>query len=134
LVSDTAHGHGGAGYDAISFVGSTLWLAGGGGGGIVGYNSGVTGGAGGSGVGGDGGYSNPLTSPTNAVANTGSGGGGAGGFNTTRNGGSGSAGRVIIRYPGDQIASGGIVTTATIDGVTYTIHTFLSSGTFTLPA
>jgi hypothetical protein len=34
--------------------------------------------------------------------------------------------------PPPPIATGGIVTTYTSDGVTYTVHTFLASGTFTL--
>jgi hypothetical protein len=57
----------------------------------------------------------------------GGGGGGRTGNNTGGNGGSGGSGIVIIRYLGDQRATGGTITSS--GG--YTIHTFTSSGTFT---
>lgn len=50
---------------------------------------------------------------------------------TSYTGGGGSNGQVIIRYPGAQVGTGGTVTTATIGGVSYTIHTFTAGGTFT---
>jgi hypothetical protein len=61
------------------------------------------------------------------VANTGSGGGGVfSGYGGTGNGGSGV---VIIRYPiGTANCTGGTITNA--GG--FTIHTFTSSGTFTV--
>ena len=59
----------------------------------------------------------------NGAANT----GGGGGVNNT----AGGSGVVILRYKGSQRGTGGTVTTATISGQLYTIHTFTSSGTFT---
>jgi hypothetical protein len=38
---------------------------------------------------------------------------------------------VIIAYPGAQRATGGTVTSYSSGGITYTVHTFNSSGTFT---
>jgi hypothetical protein len=47
-------------------------------------------------------------------------------------GGSGSSGIVIISYSGtDQIGTGGTVSTYTSGNVTYWVHSFTSSGTFT---
>lgn len=85
------------------------------------------GGAGGTGGGGAGG-SSPSGAGVHATANTGGGGGGAG--SGTNIGGNGGSGIVIIRYLGTQKATGGTITSS--GG--YTIHTFTSSGTFTLSA
>jgi len=60
----------------------------------------------------------------------GGGGGGGGYYNPTLyqyNGGSGGSGIAIIRYPGNQRATGG---TTVITSGGYTVHTFLSSGNF----
>jgi hypothetical protein len=38
---------------------------------------------------------------------------------------------VIVSYPGSQRATGGTVTSFTSGGITYTVHSFTSSGTFT---
>ena len=109
------------------------WLAGGGGGGLYGYPNmshlPETRGAGGGGAGGHGG--SPVVDATNAVQSTGSGGGGSG--HTGRNGGNGGSGIVVVRYQIGSIqtakATGGNV--SFYDGKT--IHTFTSSGTFTVP-
>jgi hypothetical protein len=64
--------------------------------------------------------------------NTGSGGSGsdqrATGYTRAGNGGSGV---VVLAYLGGVRASGGTITTFTLNGYTYTSHTFTSSGTFT---
>lgn len=62
------------------------------------------------------------------VVNTGSGGGGG----RSGAGGAGGSGVVIIRYQSAaQIATGGTVTSYTSGGLTYWVHKFNSSGTFT---
>ena len=124
------------------------YLGGGGGGAVTAGQRGsaYNGGPGGSGinlstfglgtlaVGGDGGGYNTAptkqTNGANAAANTGNGGGGAnGGDGPSINvrGGNGGSGIVVIRYKGDQIATGGTVTQT----LNYTTHTFTSNGTFT---
>lgn len=115
--------------------GSGSWVAGGGGGkGSTGSQPG-----GGSGYeitwrgfsevfasGGRGGVYSPESNGSTGAANTGNGGGGSG-----RGGGmSGGSGIVMIRYAGDQAATGGSITTS--GG--YTIHTFTSTGTFSITA
>ena len=108
-------GPGGAGQSS-SISGTSVTYAGGGGGGSNGGSQG-SGGAGGGGSGPGG----------NGTANTGGGGGTAG--NSV--GGSGGSGIVILRYQiGQQAvkASGGTISYASGK----TIHTFTSSGTFTV--
>ena len=61
-----------------------------------------------------------------AGANTGGGGGGGSHYNSNNAGGAGGSGIVIIRYLGRQRATGGTV--SSLNG--YTIHTFLTNGTF----
>jgi hypothetical protein len=62
----------------------------------------------------------------------GAGGGGANGNYRGAAGGAGSAGVVIIRYKtGTMTATGGSITVRTIAGISYTIHTFATVGTFT---
>lgn len=61
-----------------------------------------------------------------AGANTGGGGGGGSHYNSNNAGGAGGSGIVIIRYFGRQRATGGVV--SSLNG--YTIHTFLTNGTF----
>jgi len=136
-------GAGGAGSPAVSGTpasggsgivntinGTTTYYAGGGGGGAryPGYGNGGVGGAGG---GGAGGASGPGT---NGTAYTG-GGGGGGGFNngpgTSYGGGTGGSGIVILRYPGSQRASGGnAISTITVSGSNFTVHTFTATGAF----
>ena len=107
------------------------WLAGGGGGGLYGLNPTnnlpQTRGAGGGGAGGNGG--SPPVNATHAVVSTGGGGGGSG--NEPHGGGHGGSGIVVLRYKIAQLetkrATGGVVSFANGQ----TIHTFLSSGTFT---
>jgi hypothetical protein len=100
---------------------------GGGGGGAVGVTTGGAGLNAGSAGGGGSPGAQTNTPGGNAGANTGGGGGGGSHYNLTNAGGNGGSGIVIIRYPGPQNATGGTVTTVGTD----TVHTFLSSGTFT---
>jgi hypothetical protein len=134
-------GDGGAG-KLSTIDGNNYYYAGGGGGGNH-FSSGGTGGQGGGG----GGASNPTytagpggsggrnaggagapatTVGGNGGTNTGGAGGGGGGGQTS-NGGNGGSGIVIVRYLGPVRGSGGTITST--GG--YTVHTFLSSGTFT---
>lgn len=100
---------------------------GGGGGGAVGTTTGGSGLNAGSAGGGGSPNSQTNTPGGSAGANTGGGGGGGSHYNATNAGGNGGSGIVIIRYPGPQNATGGTITTVGTD----TVHTFLSSGTFT---
>jgi hypothetical protein len=130
--SGAVGGNGGAGI-AKTITGSTVYYGGGGGGGASVTTSGAAGGSGGSGGGGAGAAANNGvdTAGSAGTANTGGGGGGASGGGP--GGGSlsayaGGSGVVIVRYPGAQRATGGTISSA--GG--YTIHTFTSSGTFTI--
>jgi hypothetical protein len=97
--------------------GASVTYGGGGAGGSI-----IAGGTGGAGGGANGGYG----AGGGGAANTGGGGGGGGPDNV---GGAGGSGIVIVRYvTGTAQGSGGTITT----GGGYTIHTFTSSGTFTL--
>ena len=119
-------GNGGEGY-LSSINGTPTYYAGGGGGGKD-DNGGYVG-SGGAGGGGGGGYNN--VAGIAGTVNTGGGGGGGGGYYGTSSyvGGAGGKGIVIIRYLTTHgSASGGTITT---DGL-YTVHTFNSSGTFTV--
>lgn len=59
------------------------------------------------------------------------GGGGCGGDSDyIKEGGAGGSGVAIIRYPAPQRATGGSVTTATIDGTDYIIHTLSATEVF----
>lgn len=109
-------------------VGASFTYGGGGGGG---GGSGGGGAAGGTGGGGTGGSSSPAATP--GIANTG--GGGGGGFDNTA-GAAGGSGIVEINYPTGSIigATGGTITIVIIGGVSRTVHTFKSSGMFTIPA
>jgi hypothetical protein len=118
-------GSGGAG-SASSITGTSVTRAGGGGG--AGGNSGGSGGAGGGGSGGAVISGSPNGQP--GTVNTG-GGGGGGSVNAaqTNFGGSGVA---IVRYASaSQRGTGGTVTSYSDAGITYFVHTFNSSGTFT---
>ncbi|GAB6125037.1 glycine-rich domain-containing protein [Humidesulfovibrio idahonensis] len=112
-------GAGGAGISS-SISGTATNYAAGGGGAI--NNASGTVGAGGLGGGGTG--AAPGGSGGNGTANTGSGGGGNSTGGTL---GSGASGVLILRYPGVQKGTGGVVTSS--GG--YTIHTFTTSDTFT---
>lgn len=117
----------------------------GGAGGIGGGGGGALGDTGVAGKGGQGGGSalnagvNGSRGPNNAWANvpggsaganTGGGGGGGSHYNSNNAGGAGGSGIVIIRYLGRQRATGGVV--SSLNG--YTIHTFLTDGTFSTAA
>jgi len=65
---------------------------------------------------------------THATAYTGGGGGGQGGRAQTSSGYNGGSGKVIIRYAGGTIATGGSISYS--GGYTY--HTFTSAGTFSI--
>ena len=117
-------GNGGNGGNGISssISGSVLIYGGGGGGDIYGVGTGGTGGTGGGGNGSGSGGGN-----LNATFYGGGGGGGVTGIPS----GSGGSGIVIISYTSaTQIATGGTVTTS---GGNF-IHTFTSSGTFSISA
>ena len=126
-------GVGGAGR-AIYINGLTpSYFSGGGGGGPDNsINQTAAGGIGGGGAG-------KLTTGDNGTSNTGGGGGGAG-ASSSANGGSGGSGIIIVRYPGSIIASAGGNTITSFtgdgvvgdDGVTQQVHTFTSSGSFSL--
>lgn len=105
-----------------SITGSAVTRAGGGGGGIDGATNGA-GGTGGGGAGSAGGNGADATV-------YGSGGGGAGGNGADNRGGHGSPGIVIVSYVTADYGTctGGTITT---DGAN-TVHTFTSSGTFTV--
>lgn len=122
-------GKGGNGYTS-SISGSSVVYAGGGGGACqhLGSSS-CSAGAGGIGGGGAGG--NSGSAGTAGIINTGGGGGGGSsvGAGAGAAGGAGGSGIIIISYPtGSMNATGGTITTS--GG--YTIHTFTSSGTFTV--
>lgn len=117
-------GNGGNGL-ASSITGVSVTYAGGGGGGRS-AGSLSTGGTGGGGNGG--GSSTPATAGT---VNTGGGGGGGGGTGAGAVSAAGGAGVVAIRYlTGALTATGGSITTSG----SFTIHTFNSTGTFTVTA
>ena len=119
-------GNGGVGL-SNSITGSAVYYAGGGGGGEV--FGGAVAGSGGTGGGGN---SNKNAAGSNGVANTGGGGGGGSITDSPfayNNGGNGGSGVVVISYPtGSITATGGTITTSGGN----TIHTFTSSGTFTV--
>ena len=102
---------GGAGLSS-SITGTATFYAGGGAGGTAGAATGVGGVGGGGNIG------------VSGTANT---GGGGGGSNPSSSGAAGGSGIVILSYFGAQRGTGGTVTSA--GG--YTIHSFLTSGTFT---
>jgi len=118
-------GNGGSGL-SNSISGSSIFYSGGGGGGSY---QGAASGDGGSSIGGKGllGNTGGVQSIHNGVINRGSGGGGGYGDSGIA-GGNGSSGIVIIRYPGQQVLTGG---TSVVSSGGYTVHTFTSSGTLT---
>lgn len=107
-----------------SFSGVATYY-GGGGGGASSYANGGTGAAGGLGGGGTGASVNSGAVSTSGQPNT---GGGAGSNVNGMAGASGGSGIAIVRYSGIQRGTGGVVTTS--GG--YTVHTFTTSGSFTL--
>lgn len=118
-------GGGGSGYS----IGGGNGGAGGGGGGAIGVTTGGSGLNAGS-AGTNGAVNAQSNVPGgNGGANTGGGGGGGSHYNATNQGGNGGSGIVVISYPtGSMTATGGTITT----NAGRTIHTFLSSGTFTI--
>ena len=126
-------GPGGIGVQS-SITGTATYYAGGGGGGSYtdpGPFSTPTGGSGGGGAGGP--YSGDRAGGDGEAGTGGGGGGGTGGSPITSRGGNGGSGILVVRY---QIAS--VATAKATGGVISfyggkTIHTFISSGTFTAP-
>lgn len=119
-------GNGGNG-TANSLSGASVTYGGGGGGGA--YGAAGNQGSGGTGGGGAGGRAGLAA--TAGTANTGGGGGGAGGTSTPQQGAAGGSGIVIISYAtGSLTATGGSITTSGGN----TIHTFNSTGTWTVTA
>ena len=115
-------GNGGVGLQ-YSINGTATYYAGGGGGG--GYNA--TRGAGGLGGGGTGGLDFNSINSTPGAINSGGGGGGTG------SGGLGGSGIVIIKYAAPTpYGTGGTITSFTASGITYQVHTFITSGVFTV--
>lgn len=132
--SATSGGSGGSGLSK-NISGSAINYAGGGGGGSFSTSAG-SGGSGGGGNGGTGGNSGSA-----GTANLGGGGGASGG--TGGGGGNGGSGIVIIKYLTDLLtATGGTITYLNSSGGGsrstpaysggYTVHTFNSSGNFTI--
>jgi hypothetical protein len=118
-------GGGGSGYTGIGGNGGN----GGGGGGAVGTTTGGSGLNPGSAGGGGTTVAQTNKPGGNAGANTGGGGGGGSHYNSNNYGGNGGSGIVIISYTtGTMTATGGTITTSGGN----TIHTFTSSGTFTV--
>ena len=101
------------------------YYAGGGGGGGFNITCSPIAGPAGVGGGGIGAAYNPDSASGAGMTNTGGGGGGRAHDGT--NGSAGGSGIIIIRYAGDQVGSGGTVTSS--GGYTY--HKFTSSGTYT---
>jgi len=145
-VDSTARSDGGPGI-LNNITGDNYYWGGGGGG--AGYsresgNGGIGGGGGGSGgglrgqgggsaynVGQPGGGDGTNTPGGDAGANTGGGGGGSTHYNVNNRGGAGGSGIVIVRYQGVQRAHGGDrIYQRVIGGVQYTIHEFLTPGTW----
>jgi hypothetical protein len=131
-ASGTNGGNGGNGLP--STITGTLTYYGGGGGGGGGCNGGVSGSAGSGGLGG-GGAGQRRTSGLNGANGAPNTGGGAGGTAApSRNPAAyGGSGIVIVSYVGAQTASGGIVTSVSNSSGIFTVHSFLSNGTFSIP-
>lgn len=118
--SSGVSGAGGVGLQ-YSINGTATFYGGGGGGG--GHNVSV--GSGGAGGGGTGGLSVNGTSGTAGTVNTGGGGGG--------NSGNGGSGIVILRYASPMpLGTGGAISSVTVGGTLYQVHTFTTSGTLQL--
>lgn len=125
-ISGGAAGNGGPGY--ITYMtGSRLAVAGGGAGSITSNGS--------LGSSTDGGGNGASASAANATANSGGGGGGRSNSNAA---GSGGSGLVVIRIKTGSmnvsVTGSPSVSTATIQGVSYTIYRFTANGSFTINA
>ena len=117
---------GATGYGNVASDGTNGgYYAGGGGGGGFNITCSPIAGPAGVGGGGIGAAYNPDSDSAVGMANTGGGGGGRAHDGT--DGSSGGSGIIIIRYSGDQVGTGGTVTSS--GGYTY--HKFTSSGTYT---
>jgi len=143
--TSTASCGGGGGAGGAGSAGPSVGVGGAGGSGttssITGISSTYAGGGGGAGTstlgsGGPGGGGNggsPTTGATSATYSTGGGGGGGSGAVPAYLGGNGGSGIVVVRYPIGNIAATAKATGGLISYTpTTTVHTFLSSGTFTV--
>ncbi len=126
-VSASNAGNGGNG-TASSITGTSTFYAGGGGGGAIDTNSGAseTAGLGGLGGGGNG------STVGNGGAGTNGLGGGGGGVGHQGVGGNGGSGLVVVRYKGEPVASGGVVSVGEGIAAGFTLHTFSTPGNATL--
>jgi len=128
-----AAGSNGGNGTANSISGASVTYAGGGGGGGMSGSGGTnfSGGSGGTGGGGNGSSADGTTAAVAGTANRGSGGGGGGYWSGTgQASAAGGSGVVIVSYVTANFGTctGGTITT---DGAN-TVHTFTSSGTFTV--
>lgn len=99
-------------------------------GGAGAQNGSGVGALGGSGIGG-----NSINGQRDAVADTGSGGAGLGDSNSDDWSGRGANGPIIVSYvTGTLTATGGIVTTYSKEGVSYTVHKVLADQNFVVTA
>lgn len=123
-ASEGATGGNGLNLLTVGFSETESWIAGGGGGG----GNEVPGGFGGKGGGGGGINRTSGATAENGTQSTGGGGGGNAISNPApaTNGGSGV---VIIRYLGPSRATGGTISSITISGQQFTVHTFTTVGT-----
>lgn len=122
--------NGGNGGDGVSssITGTATFYAGGGGG-NTGASNPTAQAQGGSGGGGKGRVEFGVLSTDSTPGSANTGGGGGGGNTLSGSGGSGVA---IVRYASaSQRGTGGTVTSYSDAGITYFVHTFNSSGTFT---
>lgn len=120
-ASEIGQGINGGNGVASTINGASTYYAGGGGGGNRQVGNGGTGGLGGGG-----------SNNTAGTANTGGGGAGGGSDPGAFTGTAGGSGVVILRYASaSQRGTGGTVTSYSDAGITYFVHTFTTSGTFT---
>jgi hypothetical protein len=120
-ASEIGQGVNGGSGIASAISGASTYYAGGGGGGNRQVGNGGAGGLGGGG-----------SNNTAGTANTGGGGAGGGSDPGAFTGTAGGSGVVIVRYASaSQRGTGGTVTSYSDAGITYFVHTFTSSGTFT---
>ena len=132
-------GNGGDGISS-SITGNLQFYGAGGGGGVASTGTAGASGQGGSGGIGGGGNGGRSFGAGSGANQTGSGGGG-GGFSGSTNfpAGRGGSGVVVVRYPiaplvpaEGIVATGGIVSDISVDGVSYRTHTFTQSGTLSI--
>lgn len=136
-ISGVAGGDGGVGL-VVDITGSPVYYGGGGGGAPHRLATTLLGGKGGAGGGGDAAAAS-FARPGDGKENTGGGGGASrsapgyqGATSDLYTGGDGGSGIVIVRYPGEPVATGGAIAAGTATATGYTIHTFSEVGTHAL--